>query len=403
MNDRQLNTRPTQGEAPFGLHEVFISRTDERGVIQAANHVFKRVAHFEWDELLGAPHKIVRHPDMPKGVFQVMWDSLKRGECIGAYVKNKTKDGLYYWVFAVALPCPGGYLSARIRPSSDLFVEMQKLYAELLQAEKEVGLSPEESAAMMLDWIHAKGYESYHHFATSAVSEELLARRSGLGHAVDDTILNLQQTMTDASTLVTETEALISEFDAMRTIPHNLRVIASRIEPAGGPVTVLSQNYGSMSSQMSNWFEDNVMGEKCNFNKIKEAATNRLFVECMTRVLKECDALMGTERGSLEAVDVDKERGILADLISREQDMAHTGVEQVNSEADRIQNACTIMHRQFLGLSTTRVLCKIEAARLPKDGETLDDIIEQLGSFQRSISERLHNISKLSEQIRAVD
>lgn len=80
FNDRRLNTRPAQGEAPFGLHEVFISRTDERGVIKAANYVFKRVTHYEWEELLGAPHKIIRHPDMPKGVFQLFWDTLKRGE-----------------------------------------------------------------------------------------------------------------------------------------------------------------------------------------------------------------------------------------------------------------------------------------------------------------------------------
>ncbi|MEP4038171.1 PAS domain-containing protein [Pseudophaeobacter sp.] len=403
FNDRRLNSRPTQGEAPFGLDEVFISRTDDRGVIKAANHVFKRVAHYEWDELLGAPHRIIRHPDMPKGVFQLLWDTLKRGECMGAYVKNKTKDGLYYWVFAVVVPCPGGFLSARLRPSSAIFEDVQKAYADLLQAEKDDELSPEDSAEVLKGWIQSKGFENYHHFATTALTEELLSRSEALHNAPDKKILQLRQTVSDAGTLVTETEALIKEFDGMRTIPHNLRVIASRIEPAGGPVTVLSQNYGSMSAEMSNWFEANVMGENSNFNKIKDAVSNRLFVEGMTRVLEECADLLTQERRQLGNVDIEKERKILADLVKRERQLAGDGGEQINFEADRIQRACNIMHRQFLGLSTTRVLCKIEAARLPKDGETLDDIINQLGDFQRCIAKRLHNIAKLSEQIRAIE
>jgi aerotaxis receptor len=158
-----------------------------------------------------------------------------------------------------------------------------------------------------------------------------------------------------------------------------------------------------MSSEMSNWFEANVMGENSNFHKIKVAVTNRLFVEGMTRILEECDDLLSKERRALGTADIAKEREILANLIKREREQACKGGEQVNFEADRIQHACNVMHRQFLGLSTTRVLCKIEAARLPKDGETLDDIINQLGSFQRSIAERLTTIAKLSDQIRAIE
>jgi aerotaxis receptor len=73
-------------EALFHLSELFYSRTDERGVIEAGNSVFQRVAGHEWDDLIGAPHKIIRHSDMPKGVFQLMWDTLKDGQPMGAYV-----------------------------------------------------------------------------------------------------------------------------------------------------------------------------------------------------------------------------------------------------------------------------------------------------------------------------
>ncbi|MEM8554727.1 MAG: chemotaxis protein, partial [Pseudomonadota bacterium] len=58
--------RPTQGAAPFDANELFFSRTDERGVILSGNTVFQRVADYPWDDLLNAPHKIIRHPDMPR-------------------------------------------------------------------------------------------------------------------------------------------------------------------------------------------------------------------------------------------------------------------------------------------------------------------------------------------------
>ena len=401
--DRRIEARPSTGEAPFALNEVFFSRTDERGVIQAGNYVFKRVANYEWDELIGAPHKVIRHPDMPKGVFQLFWDTIGAGDRKGAYVKNKAKDGLYYWVFAVIVPCEGGFLSARISPSSDLFDEIKTIYAEMRQAETNDGITPEESAEMMLAWIRDKGFENYHQFATHALSEELMSRDIGLDRPKDQKISDLRQMMSNAEVLVGETQGLVKDFDAMHTIPHNLRVIASRIEPSGGPVTVLSQNYGAMSREMSDWFAAHVMGENSNFNTIKLAVTNSLFVEGMARMLNECHAQLKTERRGLGDIDMEAERGILSALVETETERARKGVEEVDQEAERIMRACQVMHRQFLGLSSTRVLCKIESARLPESGETLSDIIDQLGVFQERISRRLDDITKLSNEIRMME
>lgn len=401
--ERRRESRPTSGEAPFGLREVFFSRTDDRGVILASNYVFKRVANLEFDELIGAPHKIIRHPDMPRGVFQLLWDTLKRGESIGAYVKNRAKDGLYYWVFAVVVPCPEGFLSARIRPSSQLFEEIKAAYAELLQAEQDPDITPEVSAEKLLDWVRSKGFKNYHQFATHALSEELMTRDAGLERPKDHKIADLRRMLTDAQTLALETQGLVKDFEAMHTIPHNLRVIASRIEPSGGPVTVLSQNYGAMSRDMSDWFATHVMGENSNFKTIEPAVNNSLFVEGMARILLECDTQLQTERRSLGKIDMAKERGILSDLVKTESERARVGVQDVENEAERIMHACQVMHRQFLGLSSTRVLCKIESARLPETGETLSDIIDQLGVFQERISQRLDRIAKLSSEIRKVD
>ncbi|MFY0310207.1 PAS domain-containing protein [Leisingera sp. D0M16] len=401
--DRRVETRPTSGEAPFGLNEVFFSRTDSRGVIQAGNYVFRRVGAYPWEELIGAPHKVIRHPDMPKGVFSLFWDTLKRGECMGAYVKNKSKDGLYYWVFAVVVPCQDGYLSARIKPSSKLFDEVRAFYTRMLKREKEQGVKPEESAQYLLDWLGSHGYEDYHQFAAHALSQELIARDTGLGNQPHARIRELTGMLRNAETLVEETEGLIADFDAMHTIPHNLRVLASRIEPSGGPVTVLSQNYGSMSREMSDWFAAHVMGKNSNFAKIKSSVNDSLFVEGMARILIECDNQLQEERRDLGSADMESERQILGDLVKDQVKRAQDGMKEVDQEAERITSACQIMHRHFLGLSSTRVLLKIESARLTDSGETLADIIDQLGGFQERISRRLDRIGKLSEEIRLLE
>nr|WP_254868594.1 PAS domain-containing protein [Phaeobacter sp. HF9A] len=385
------------------MDEVFFSRTDDRGVIQSCNYVFCRVADYSWDEVIGAPHKLIRHPDTPRGLFQLFWDALKGGKTVGAYVKNKAKDGLYYWVFAAVVPCDGGYLSARIKPSSPLFSEVQAIYARMVKAETENGLTPEDSMQIMLDWVHSKGFEDYQHFAAYALAEELIARDKGLGRKPNVEISELRTMLNNAEKLLTETQGLVKDFEAMHTIPHNLRVIASRIEPSGGPVTVLSQNYGAMSREMSDWFERNVMGKNTNFATVKHSVNSSLFIAGLTRILIECDEQLQVERRGSNIVDMDEERDRLKSLLEQQQNYASKSMAEVDAEAERVINACQVMHRHFLGLSSTRVLCKIESARLPSSGETLSDIIDQLGVFQQRISERLEHIAKLGEEIRALE
>ncbi|MBT8154216.1 PAS domain-containing protein [Epibacterium ulvae] len=401
--DRRIEQRPKSGEAPFALNEVFFSRTDGQGTIRAGNYVFKRVSNYSWEELLGAPHSVIRHPDMPRGVFHIFWETIKQGKIMGAYVKNRAKDGLHYWVYAVIVPCGDGYLSARIKPSSKVFSEIQRDYAELLKAEQEYSLQPEDSAANMLEILNAKGFASYEEFALHALCEELLARSEALGNNSCLNIDNLRKMLTNANTLVEETEGLVQDFEAMNTIPHNLRVIASRIEPSGGPVTVLSQNYGAMSREMSDWFSAHVMGKNSNFAALQDSVHNSLFVECMVQMLTECNDQLQKERRDLDGIDMSTERDILAELVKTQVKDAEAGMQKVDSEAERILRACQVMHRHFLGLSSTRVLCKIESARLPESGETLSDIIDQLGNFQERISQRLERIANLSTDIRAVE
>ncbi|MGH1367250.1 MAG: chemotaxis protein [Maritimibacter sp.] len=398
--EKRNEIRPDSGEAPFSLDEVFFSRTDKHGIIQAGNYIFRRVAHYEWSEMIGAPHKLIRHPDMPRGVFWLLWDRIQKGEPIGAYVKNKSSDGLHYWVFAVVLPNEGGYLSARIKPTSPMFDMVRSEYASLLQLEKDENLSPADSAALLLDRIQSQGYDNYRDFESMALCSELTQKDATLKHAPNYRLKALRDMLTASEKLRVETQGLTADFHSMRTIPHNLRVIASRLEATGGPITTLSQNYGIMSRDMSDWFEKNVVGEKGNFAAIRTRVQSSLFTEGMLEILKTCDRQLVTERRRLGEVDLDAERAILQKIVADYGQRSADSIETVQREAARIQDACVRLERHVLGLSTTRVMCKIEGARLPRSGESLRDIIGQLKNFQDKVQSRLERISQLSDQIR---
>ncbi len=91
-------------ERSFGKNEVIVSKTDTKGIITYANEVFLRMADYTLEEVLGKPHNLIRHPDMPKIVYRLLWERLKSGKEIFAYVVNRTKYGDHYWVFAHATP-----------------------------------------------------------------------------------------------------------------------------------------------------------------------------------------------------------------------------------------------------------------------------------------------------------
>ncbi len=126
--------------------DFIVSKTDTRGNITYCNREFIRISGYSEKELLGKPHNIVRHSDMPRTVFKLLWDAIKTKEEIFAYVKNRTKDGGYYWVYAnVTASIDGddnivGYYSVRRKPNEDALGTIETIYKDLLIKEKEKGL-----------------------------------------------------------------------------------------------------------------------------------------------------------------------------------------------------------------------------------------------------------------------
>lgn len=113
-----------------------VSETDEKGIIRFANDDFCKIAEYELEELLGRPHNMIRHKDMPKAAFKDLWTTVKSGNIWTGYVKNTTKSGGYYWVYATVYPFESsdgssGYLSCRRMATRSEIEEHEKLYKEM--------------------------------------------------------------------------------------------------------------------------------------------------------------------------------------------------------------------------------------------------------------------------------
>jgi PAS domain S-box-containing protein len=133
--------RPTQREVFFDADDIIVSKTDIKGRITYANDVFLNIAGYSEREVLGQPHSIIRHPDMPRAVFKLLWDTVLSGQEIFAYVKNMAKSGDHYWVFAHVTPTYDGarkitgFHSNRRVPTRAAVNTVMPIYVELLKIE----------------------------------------------------------------------------------------------------------------------------------------------------------------------------------------------------------------------------------------------------------------------------
>ncbi len=121
---------------------VMITETDTAGIIIYANRKFREMTGYTKEELIGSPHNINRHPDMPKVAFAKMWETIKRGEMWEGYVKNMRKDGRYYWVIVWIKPKFDeegnivGYIAGRKVPDREMIANMEREYRTMREQEQ---------------------------------------------------------------------------------------------------------------------------------------------------------------------------------------------------------------------------------------------------------------------------
>ena len=141
----KLRVTPKNHEISLDPSEFIVTKSDLSGRITYANRTFMRVANFPENHLLGRQHNLMRHPDMPRGIFRLLWETLSRQQEFFGYIKNISADGGYYWVFANITPDRDsggrlvGYFSVRRKPKREAIRMVEPLYREMSEIEKRAG------------------------------------------------------------------------------------------------------------------------------------------------------------------------------------------------------------------------------------------------------------------------
>lgn len=380
-------------EALFSIEELFFSRTDLRGRIIAGNSVFQRVSQYSWEELLERPHNVIRHPDMPRGVFWLLWDRIRSGMPIGAYVKNRSKNGGYYWVYAIVTPVEGGYLSVRLKPTSALLSVVEAEYGKLRDAEAAQKLSPADSAQLLLTRLPELGYRDYVTFMGGALTREILERQRAMGTEADPVLGLFDQLASSAQSLLDTAARVFEGYRSHRFVPLNLLVQAGRLGGAGAAIGMISSNYSILSDEIRVGMDDFMKAAR-------EVAT----------VISESAFLVGTAKIQEEIIDVfqgeagnagsrrENEMSLLDKQHSAYRQQALESLRSIQRLIEKFHHETLTMKRLASGLAAIRVMGKVESGRLSVG--VLNDLINDLEKFQQLIVDGLSRIDAVNQTIR---
>jgi len=168
--------KPKNNQIKLDPKRYIVSKTDKHGIIEYGNDYFVEISGYTEPELLGKPHSIIRHPDMPKVVFKMMWDRINKAQNIMAVVKNLAKDGSYYWVVTEFQPKVDpisneiiSHTAFRKAAPQKAIETMEPIYQKLLEIEKEGGM--EASEKYLRGFLEEKGV-TYDEFINDLVGNK---------------------------------------------------------------------------------------------------------------------------------------------------------------------------------------------------------------------------------------
>ena len=180
---------PTGKEIKLSPNKYIVSKTDPRGNILYANDYFSEVSGYKEYELVGSPHNIVRHPDMPKAIFHLLWEHIQNGKNVSAVIKNMAKNGDHYWVvtdFEIRRNSITNeitqYVAFRHTVSKKVLQEIEPLYAKMLEVERADGMKAS------IDYLD--NYLQFKHMNYNQYIEQL-AKPAGLAAKLFDKMKKL--------------------------------------------------------------------------------------------------------------------------------------------------------------------------------------------------------------------
>lgn len=370
----------TKADSRLRIEDLIFTRTDERGIIQSGNDAFQTVSAYSWENAVGAPHKIVRHDDMPKGVFHLLWENIKAGDPMGAYVQNLAADGTSYWVFSTVLPLDDGYISVRMKPSGTYLAKIIPIY-EAVRAEERAGtLTPQQSGEKIVAAVKSLGFADYAEFMSFALRDEALARDTILRRSKGVIRDHLAEMFKDIRQMESRATNVEHTFQKTHQIPYNMRLQAGRLEGSDGPISVISSNH----RQMTQTLEENLSRFSADSSVGADSIRLALFKTSVAILMEEVARVYEAEN---DHGHWDKARQMV-ELLGIASRYREQSVQEVRTLADRVRRfgqQCRDMRRMMSGLELTRIMCKIERSKFDGDHSGLDEIVNRLADAQSSL------------------
>lgn len=313
----------------FPVTDLFFSITDKKGIIRSGNETFVRISGYSRDELLGRPHNIIRHPDMPRAVFKLLWDYIQSDKPISAFVKNRAKDGRYYWVLATVLPMSDGYLSVRMKPSGRHFAGIAGLYAKMLEAEATGDMAA--AGQVLHQSLQQQGYESYDEFMAASLREELAL---GAEHFRDD-------------------DSFMSQFGDTADVSSVLNVykMSARIDANFSEILHLTNLFDRVE---------------------KELSTKTLFITTLARDIGYLAAKVDSQLSRLTEGANDEVTGLIDQATEAAESLQHKA-RLINKISGRILDT-TRSAEYLIALASLQIKMLAKFVRLYSEGETRENI-----------------------------
>lgn len=386
-------TATSPGEVPFDIDEIFFSRTDPRGRIVAGNDVFQRVSQYSWAEMIERPHNIIRHPDMPRAVFYLLWERIRAGLPVGAYVKNRARDGRHYWVFAVVTPVEDGYLSVRLKPGGALFTAACQIYARIRAAELETGDKPAESAAILAGHLREAGFPDYPSFMAAALSDEIRNRDAALGRRPWLALEHFGELAGSGTVLLSATKRMLELISTFRYTPGNLRIQAARLGDEGRAIGEISTNYGRISDAIV----ENLSELHSAAGEVFASVNDGLFLACTARLQEETASFFEQEASAKKE---DRAGEALRLLRQTEEYKGHAAetFDRIKADVERFFHLTEEMKRLVSALVAIRVMGKVESVNIYRG--MFAELIGDLEKGQEALSSGLSEIWGINNRIK---
>lgn len=441
--------RPIEQESEFRIDELFFSTTDKKGAIASGNDVFVRVSGYNREDLIGQPHNIIRHPDMPRCVFRLLWRTIQENQGIVAYVKNMAKNGAYYWVVALVFPVDGGYLSIRFKPSSEIFGVVKDLYRELLACEQQAEAANkgrkaamEESTAMLLERLKSLGFADYRSFMTAAFVAELRSREnllkvssrseSKLETSSSPVASPLLEYRSQSNDLCNNLQSLFSRFSsfselskaleanasfvsnlafAMQLLAVNAAIESSKLGRVGATMSVVAGSIARTTSEIADGISSMDTAASRLLTTINsigfDIGTAKLQVELSAFYVNEClqKFANGEEPDPDTLQNYHQLLRLLAQALPHLVRNAFVAVKTFDGDLGNLLSSAQDLVKTSQSLEFVHMNGRIETARLGLDttfGPMLEAIKEQLGSTRLQFSELGMSVGEFRNQLRNV-